>query len=239
MLPWLLVTFTFSEGLRLDVSSSVTAECGKPVILHCNISSALTGLSIKHMKWSHSQTYCSVDSEGYVTNSGSEDFYCQYHMGHLSLHFYKWSPWLFNNSFMCKLHSNQGILHEYTQVETREHWEGVAAAWDTLTPHCTFRKVCPGGDVEWYQDSRRITDPSLIETDKYVEAGSWVTINTYLNVHNGKHPYNCTLRSSSSGRYLTSALIRPPSYVRARAAAQGPVWTSLWILGGFVFFKCL
>lgn len=189
------------------------------------------------MEWSHSQTYCSVDSNGFLNISDPEDFYCQYDKGHLSLHFYKWSPWLFKNSFMCKLRSNQGILHKYTQVETREHWVDVRAVWGSITPHCTFRKVCPGGEVEWFQNSQKITDQSLIVTKEHIEAGSWITINSYLNVHNSNHPYNCTLKSSSSGRYLTSALIRPPSYVRARAAAQGPVWTSLCILGGFVFEK--
>lgn len=238
MLPWLLVTFTFSAALKLDVSSSVTAECGKPLTLHCNISSALNGLSIKHMEWSHSHTYCFVDSNGFLnTNDKEGDFFCQHDKGHLFLKFYKWTPRLYKSSFMCKLRSNQGILHEYTQVETREHYEDARAVWGPVTPHCTFRKVCPGGEVEWFQDSRRITDQSLIVTDKHIEAGSWITINSYLNVYNTDQPYNCTLRSSNSGRYLTSALIRPPLYVSARAAAQGPVWTSLWILGGFVLEK--
>lgn len=230
-LPWLLVTFTISESLTLEVSYSITAECGTPLILHCNISSPLTGLSIKHMAWS---TYCSVDSEGFLTTNDTEgDFYCRYDKGHLSLHFYKWSPSLFRTSFMCKLRSNQGILHEYTQVETREHWEGVEAAWDSYTPTCTFRKVCPGGEVEWFQDSQRITDQSLIVTNKH-EAGSWITIYSYPKIHSNK-PYNCTLKSSSSGRYLTSALIHPLSFVSARAAAHRPVSTSLWVIVGFVF----
>lgn len=237
-LPWLLLTFTYSEGLTLQVSSSVTAECGKPVVLHCNISSALPGLSVKHMEWSQSYTKCFVDSNGFLNSNDKEgDFYCLYDKGHLSLHFYKWSPWLFESSFMCKLRSSQGILHEYTQVETREHWEGVKAAWDSPTPSCTFRKVCPGGEVEWFQDTRRITDQSLIATNKHVEAGSWITISSYLNTHNRNKFYNCTLKSSRSGQYLTSALIRPAPFARARAAAHGPVWTSLCILVGLFLRK--
>lgn len=237
-LPWLILTFTFSEALTLEVSSSVTAECGKPVVLHCNISSALPGLSVKHMEWSQSQTKCFVDSNGFLnTNDAEGDFYCRYDKGHLSLHFYKWSPWLFKSSFMCKLRSNHGILHEYAQVETKEHWESVKAAWDSITPTCTFRKVCPGGEVEWFQDSRRITDQLLVSTNKYVEAGSWITIHSYLKIHNSNKPYNCTLKSSSSGRYLTSSLIHPAPHVRSRAAASVPAWTFIWILVGIVFEK--
>lgn len=224
-----------TECLTLEVSHS-TAECGTPLTLHCNISSPLTGLSIKHMAWSQSQTYCSVDSEGFLTHDTEGDFYCRYDKGHLSLHFYKWSPWLFKSSFMCKLRSNQGILHKYTQVETRENWEGVKAAWDSHTPTCTFRKVCPGGEVEWFQDSQRITDQSLIVTNKRVEAGSWITIDSYPKIHSNKL-YNCTLKSSSSGRYLTSALIHPPSHDSVRAAAHRPVCTSLWVIVGCVFAK--
>lgn len=242
-LPWLLVTFTLSDSLTLDVSSSITAECGKPVSLHCNISSSLAGLSIKHMQWSQSHTYCSVDSEGIVTSKNLEDYYCRYEKGHFSLHFYKWSPYISESFYMCKLHSNQGIKSKYTQVESKEQAESVVSAWDLSSPACTFRKVCPGAEVEWFQDSQRITDQSLITTETSVEAGSWFTIRSYLNKHDRSKVYNCTLRSSSSGRYLSSAVIGPPpsssSLVRGRAAGLGPVWTTLWSFVGLVFFSGL
>lgn len=232
-LPWLLITFTFSESLKLEVSSSIIAECGKPVILHCNISSSLSGLSIKYMEWIQSHSYCSVDSEGLVTSKNAED-YCLYDNGRLSLHFHKWSPYMSESFYTCKLHSNQGIKYKYTHVKTREQCESVLPEWVFSTPACTFRKVCPVAEVEWFHDSQRITDQSLITTERRVEAGGWFTIHSFLNMQDESKLYNCTLRSSSSGRYLASAVIRPLLPVRARAAALGSVWTSLWI---FVIFE--
>lgn len=227
-----------TESLSLEVSSSITAECGKPVSLHCNISSSLAGLSIKHMQWSQSHTYCSVNSEGLVPSKKVEDFYCRYDKGHLSLHFYKWSPYVSDSSYMCKLRSNQGIKSKYTKVETKEQADSVVSVWDP-SPACTFRKVCPAAEVEWFQNSQRITDQSLITTETSVEAGSWFTIRSYLNMRDRSNVYNCTLKSSSSGRYLSSAVIRPPSsssrLVKDRAAGLGPVWTTLWTFVGLVF----
>lgn len=235
-LPWLLITFTFSESLTLEVNSRITAKCGKPVILHCNISSSLTGLSIKHMEWSQSHTYCSVDSEGFVTSNNKllEDFHCHFDRGLLSLHFNKWPPYISESFFMCKVRTNQGIKFKFTQIETRDQWERVIPAWDFSSPVCTFRGVCPAGEVQWFQDSKRITDQSLITTDRHVEAGGGLTIHSYLRIQNRGEQYNCTLRSISSGQHLASAVIRPPLFVRSRAAGLGPVWTFLWICVGFV-----
>lgn len=235
-LPWLLLTLTLSESVRLEVGGRITAECGKPVILHCNISSALTGLSIQHMEWSQSHTFCSVDSGGYLTIKNAErDFHCHYDKGHLSLHFYKWLPGFFEHSFMCKLRSNQGILHKYTHVEIKEHLDSVRAVRDSLTPTCTFTKVCPGGEVEWFEDFQKITNQSFIVTNKHVKDGRWL-INSYLKTHSSNKHYNCSLKSSTSGRYLSSAVMPPVSvpFSSTRAAAHGPVRPSLWIILGFL-----
>ncbi|KAK7929919.1 hypothetical protein WMY93_006314 [Mugilogobius chulae] len=235
--PWLLLTFTLSESLTLNVTGSLTADCGKPVTLHCEISSSLSGLSVKYMNWSQSQTYCSVDSEGHLTAyNSSGDFLCHYEKGHLSLHFNNWQPQQSESSFLCKVHSNQGIRNDYTRVKTRENWEGVEALWDAGVPTCIFRHVCPEGEVDWFQDSKKITNQSFIVTKEQTRAGRSFTIYSYLKKHSQSKTYKCSLRSVRSGQHLTSAVIQSPSYVmiRATAAAHAPLTISLGFVVGLI-----
>lgn len=112
-----------AETVRLEVSPEVVAECGQQVSLHCNTSSSHDGLSVKRMEWSQGSTsLCSVDSEGTIITHGRHslsDFYCEYKDGQLSLVFQKMLPLESGHSkrYRCKLHSNQGVAHNYTTVE--------------------------------------------------------------------------------------------------------------------------
>lgn len=233
-LPWLLFTFTLSERLRLEVTPSVSAECGKPVLLRCSAFSSMNGLSIKYMQWSQNQTtvYCSVDNLGNLTTTdNNSDFYCDYHQGKLSLHIQKVQPLQSKSPFICKLHSNQGISHNYTRLELQECCGQVEAAWSSKSPTCTFKEVYPDGDVDWFEDSHRLIDHSLISTTKRVEDGGGLTIRSYLDKFSTNVLYNCSLRSTTSGRYLASSVIEKnsPLQTRGKAVTPGPFGAVLWI----------
>ncbi|XP_033828987.1 uncharacterized protein LOC117376581 [Periophthalmus magnuspinnatus] len=238
-LPWLLGTFTSSESLMLKVKGHITADCGKPVTLHCEVSSPMSGLSIKHMEWSQSQfSYCSVDKDGHLAAQSSlGDFHCRYEKGNLSLHFDQWQAHQSESPFMCKVRSNQGIQHDYTLVETIERWEGVEATWGLDFPSCTFRQLCPAGDVDWFKDSQKITDLSLIVTEKRTEDSGTSTIYSYLKTPRRDRLYHCSLKSLRTGQYLTSAELPPQTDPSDTAPAHGPCWTSLGVLVGFVIEK--
>ncbi|KAJ0050729.1 hypothetical protein NL108_005116, partial [Boleophthalmus pectinirostris] len=198
----------FTETLRLEVSRSITADCGKPVTIHCAVLSSRNGLSIKHMEWFKPQTYCSVNSKGNLSQQNSSgNFRCDYEKGNLSLHFPKWRPEQSEN-FLCKVRTNQGVETKDTRVETREHWEGVEAVWSSDFPTCTFKQVCPTGHVEWFQDSTKIADQFIV--NNYTDDDGMVKIYSYLKTHEQNKLYNCSLKSARSGQYLTSALIHSP-----------------------------
>lgn len=99
------------------------AECGEQVSLNCSTSSSHDGLSVKHMEWSRgSLPLCSVRSnEDVITHKrhSLSDFYCTYQDGQLSLVFQRMLPLESGdlNRYRCKLHSNQGVAHNYTTVE--------------------------------------------------------------------------------------------------------------------------
>ncbi|XP_069553245.1 uncharacterized protein [Brachyistius frenatus] len=212
---WLLPALTLTtQGLvNLSVSPKITAECGKPVTLNCNASSSQRGLSIKHMEWSQDKaTLCSVDTEGEITHhrDSLSDFHCEYEYGRLSLIFQKMQPLKSGNSkpYRCKQHSNQGTAHGYTRVELQECCGKVEAALTSSGPTCTFSHVCPDGDVDWFHGSHNLSDESLkISTYKSVDRQGGLTIQSYLWWNSSNVPYNCSLRSTISGRYIASALV--------------------------------
>lgn len=234
ILPCLLAAVTFTECVKLTVSPSITAECGQPVTLHCHVVSSRKGLSIKYMEWFQNKTYCSVDSEGDLTKYGPHsDFQCDYQRGHLSLRLPKVQPLQNETPFRCKLHSNQGILHRHTSVDLKECCGNIEAVWTPEGPSCTFKEVFPDGDVDWFHGSHKLTDSSLIYTTKKVEAGGWLTIHSSLDTQRTTVLYNCSLKSTASGRYIASSLIQQNTQlkIRSRGAAQGPFLTFLWICG--------
>lgn len=105
------------------MSSRITAECGKPVSLHCNTSSPQHGLSVKRMEWSQgNMALCSVDSQETMTTMQrhfQSDFHCEYKDRQLSLVFQSVLPLESGNlkPYRCKLHSNKGVAHNYTKVQ--------------------------------------------------------------------------------------------------------------------------
>ncbi|XP_060940945.1 uncharacterized protein LOC133018564 [Limanda limanda] len=170
------------------------------------------------MEWSHSKTsLCSVNSEGNVLyNSSTErDFYCEFEEGQLSLIFYKVQPQPESGNlqrYRCKLHSNKGALHKYTTVELEDCARMVQGAVTSDSPSCTFDSVHPDGDVHWFQGSHNLSAGSIKQnTTKRVEKGGWLTIHSDLERNGSDEPYNCSLMSSKSGRYMASALIEQKS----------------------------
>lgn len=231
VLLWLLTAFTFTgqASMILTVIPNITAECGKPVTLTCNASS-LENLIIKYMGWSQNQTYCFVDSDGNLNKSHTQnDFSCEYKDGLLTITFKEVKPLQSKNPFRCKLRSNRGSAHRYTQVELQECCGSVEAAQTADGPSCTFKQVYPDGDVDWFHGSHSLSDGSLRRITKRVDEGGWITIQSSLHQQSSDRPYNCSLKSVMSGRYMASSLvwIKQAQSIRGAASAQAPFWTSL------------
>ncbi|KAG7486740.1 hypothetical protein JOB18_037802 [Solea senegalensis] len=207
-------TLTTQELVGLRVSPKITAECGKQVTLQCNVSSSLNGLSVKHMEWSYRKMHlCSVNSEGNISYSRDTDkiwdFYCEYEEGQLSLVFRTAQPDL-QNEYRCKLQSNKGAPHKYTTVELEECDGTVSGVLTSDGPSCTFNHVHPDRDVHWFLGSKNLSDGSANHnTTKSVEKGGWITIHSDLEWKEGSdEPFNCSLKSTKSGRYTASTLIQ-------------------------------
>ncbi|XP_040002573.1 uncharacterized protein LOC120800497 isoform X2 [Xiphias gladius] len=231
---WLVPAFTLTtqELVELSVSPKITAECGKQVTLQCKVSSFPKGLLIRHMEWSHDKmSLCFVNSAGNITHNRSalSDFHCEYRKGQLSLIFKKMQPLESENSpYRCKLQSNMGARHKYTPVELQECC-GIAEGVSTTNgPACTFNDVYPDGDVHWFHGSQNLSDESMKHhTTKRVEAGGWLTIISYLKWKRSDVSYNCSLKSTKSGRYIASILVENAKAHAVRS--QGPMGTILCI----------
>ncbi|XP_070684639.1 uncharacterized protein [Pempheris klunzingeri] len=228
ILIWLLTAFTLttSELLKLSVNPKMTAECGKQVTLNCDVSSSREHLSIKHMEWSQNKTsLCFVDVKGKVIKPNSHDrsdFHCEYQHGQLSLVFQRVQPLECGNSkpYRCKLQSNQGAAHGYTTVELQECCGTVNGDLKGDGPSCTFSHVYPDGDVHWFHGSKNLSDGSLHHTTKHVDKGGWLTIRSHLRGKSSDVPYNCSLRSTASGRYIESTLVHNPEILSSIRATQ-------------------
>lgn len=237
VLLWLLTVFTFTglASVRLSVIPNITAECGKPVTLTCNASSPLDRLLIKYMEWSQNETYCSVDSDGNLSKPHTQNaFDCEYKEGLLSITFKEVQPLQSKNPFRCKLRSNRGSAHGYTRLELQECYGSVKAAQTTNGPSCTFKQVYPDGDVHWFHGSHNLSDGSLSRITKRVDEGGWITIHSYLHKETSDIPYNCSLKSVTSDRYMASSLVWTKQQTqftfRSAASAQAPLWSSLCFL---------
>ncbi|KAM3622892.1 uncharacterized protein V6R79_004365 [Siganus canaliculatus] len=234
-----VLTPATQELVRLNVSPSVTAECGKQVTVSCHASSSHINLSVKLMEWYFNKTsLCSVDSEGDITvhhRHALGDFDCEYQDGKLSLNIQKVQPMQRGNYF-CKLQSNMGVKHQYTAVELQE-CSGTAEGSETSDGlSCTFSHVYPDGDVQWFQGSDRLFGtPSHPTTTKSVAEGGWLTIQSHLKSPRSDVSYNCTLISITSGRHLASAVVQSPKKARTGnlstngVGSPGPMWTVLCV----------
>ncbi|KAG7242367.1 hypothetical protein INR49_023496 [Caranx melampygus] len=212
---WLISAFTLTtqEMLKLNVSPRITAECGQQVTLQCNASSP-NGLSIVHMKWYRSETpLCSVNSMGEISeNNPLSDVHCEYTGGQLSIIFKKLQPLETGDSvqYTCKVRSNKGVKHANTTVELQECAQIAEASSERDSPACTFTNVHPDGEVHWFHGSHNLSDGSIKHnTTKRVDEGGWLIIHSELK--EGKMcsdvPYNCSLKSSRSGKYIASAKV--------------------------------
>lgn len=90
-------------------------------------------------------------------------------------------------------------------------------------PSCRFNHVYPDGDVHWFHDSRNVSDESVMQhTAKSIDSHGWMTIHSWLTLNGASErsshkPYNCSLKSSTSGKYIASTLVQK----HERRAVQG------------------
>ncbi|XP_061590868.1 uncharacterized protein LOC133456373 [Cololabis saira] len=244
-LLWFLlgVSLTRQEMVRLKTSHTIAAECWTQVVLHCNASSSRDGLSVKHMEWFRgAMSLCSVDKDGLVSthqNHSLSPFHCHFHNdGRLTLKL-EWVLPLESGEYKCKLRSNQGMLSERTRVQLQECSRGAKGVPTSDGASCTFSHVHPDGDVHWFQGSHNLSDgPARYQTMKSVDRHGWLTISSTLTLQGelgSREPYNCSLRSSTSGRYIGSTLVsglRPElfRFPTNAVGSQGPGKTLLYIL---------
>lgn len=80
---------------------------------------------------------------------------------------------------------------------------------------CIFNHVYPDGDVHWFHGSLNLTGRSLHYTTKHSDRLGWWTIRGYLEQKSGDEPFNCSLMSTSSGRYIASTLVLNTTSPRA------------------------
>ncbi|XP_038127560.1 uncharacterized protein LOC119774224 [Cyprinodon tularosa] len=221
--------FTMQESLKLDVSSEITTECDKPVYLHCN-TSLHNGLSVKRMEWSQgNMSLCSVDSQETITSTQrhfESNFHCSYKDGRLTLVFRKVLPLESGKPFRCKLQSNKGVAHDYTRLQLQECCRTVEAVMNSHGPSCTFKHAYPDGEVHWYYDSTNISEKSVrhqtaksIDNHGWMIIRSWLTFNSTLERESHKS-YNCSLKSSTSGKYIASSLILTPELLSSGGDAE-------------------
>lgn len=246
---WFLHAFTVTtqESVKLILSPWINAECGEQVTLNCNASSPLHGLSIKHMEWFQDKTpLCSVDREGQITYYNfTGDFHCEYGNGQLSLVLQRALPVVSGPSrpFRCKQRSNRGVSHGYTRVDLQECSGRVDSLLRTDGPYCTFNRVHPDGDVHWFHGHHNLSDGSVKQyTTKQVDAEGWLTVHSYLDQENPQGIYNCSLKSPTSGRYITSALVGDIVKLAGRSSrngvrSQGVTGILLYILISFFIMK--
>lgn len=236
-LLWLVsaLTFTTQDLMRLDVSPKVTAECGQQVTLNCNAISSQKGLSIIQMHWYLNEiSLCSVNNEGNITKSDTQrNLTCEYTDGQLSLIIEEVQPLESGDTspYKCKITSTKGVKHGTTIVELQEcsgkvHGEAANEGYS-----CTFNHVYPDGDVHWFDGSHQVLDSSLHNTTKQVVQGGWLTIRSYLKLKGSGVPYNCSLMSTKSGRYIASESIMLISGRQVKSGVESwtPMRTFLYI----------
>ncbi|XP_026158251.1 uncharacterized protein LOC113127732 [Mastacembelus armatus] len=206
-------TFTRQEIVKLSASPSITAECGKQVILQCNVSSMSPNeLAIKHMGWlQNGKTLCTLNSDGNIAHrrDSLSDFHCEYESQQLSLIFKKLQHLESGDSkpYMCKLQSNQGAAHVYSRVDIQECCGNVEGVLSSKGPVCTFNHVYPDGYVHWFHGSHYLSDESLQVVTKHMDNEGWMTIRSFLKRESSDVPYNCSLMGTISGRYIASTLV--------------------------------
>lgn len=215
-LVWLLTTLTITmeELARLRVSPTITAECGKEVVLNCNLFSSKNQLHIKRMLWIlNNKVLCSVGDLGTnITHypHTPSDFHCEFENGQLSLIFQSVQPLESGNSnfYMCKLRSNRGLVERNTTIELQECCGTVDV--DSTTDHhiCTFNQVYPDGEVQWFHSSHKLSDMSQYNTTKQVDKKGWLIIRSYLKKESPDVASSCSLMSTRSSRTIASALLQ-------------------------------
>ncbi|XP_008314985.1 uncharacterized protein LOC103383577 [Cynoglossus semilaevis] len=245
---WLVPVFTLTaQGLDLSVSPGITARCGSHVRLQCMATSSRSGLSIKHIGWYHRNTpVCYVDNQGPILFNQT-DHYCEYEDGQLSLTFPKLKPYQEGRdleSYLCKLRSNQEVKHKYTSVELDDCAAAVTGVLTTAGPSCTFYNVYPDGEVHWFRSSNDVwVEPSNSKhlTTKRVETGGYLTIQsnlTLLETVSGV-VFNCSLKSSRSGKYIASTLIRSEGLEGRGGARMAPQFKNTAVRSQEVVTKAL
>lgn len=164
------------------------------------------------MEWSQEKTkLCTVDNLGGLVQHNTAplgSFQCDYENGRLSVTFPHVRA-LNSGKYRCKLRSNHGTSNEYTTLELKECCGKVEGVFMSDGPSCTFHRVYPEGEVHWFHGSHNLSDGSVRHnTSQSVDNEGYLTIHSYLKRQSSHVPYNCSLKSIRSGRYIASTLVK-------------------------------
>lgn len=100
--------------------------------------------------------------------------------------------------------------------------------------NCTFEHVCPDGDVHWFHGSHKYSSGPHVDTWKRVEEEGFLTIHSSLRLKSSDRTFNCSLVSTSSGRYIASYSFQNPEVMGSRQVtsgveSKGPMRTFLFV----------
>lgn len=120
----------------------------------------------------------------------------------------------------------------------------VTGVLTTAGPSCTFYNVYPDGEVHWFRSSNDVwVEPSNSKhlTTKRVETGGYLTIQsnlTLLETVSGV-VFNCSLKSSRSGKYIASTLIQSEGLEGRGGARMAPQFKNTAVRSQEVVAKAL
>lgn len=239
---------TTEENVGLSSVPSLTASCDQSLRLLCKITKLPAGTKV-NMSWVYhrppgpTRTLCEVD-RGKPTQGKSGEFTCS--LMDVDLELTLQQP-VDEGWYTCNLRSTAGITNNTTNVKLDDCYRNTSEALTPEGPSCTFIGVRPDGDVHWFQGSQRLKGSS---TTKSVDGEGSMTINSTLkgSSGSGQGPYNCSLWSLGSKRYLTSRLIETSTVVKAghyngvsevrnRAQTHGADWQQWAVLLLLLFMK--
>ncbi|XP_026179832.1 uncharacterized protein LOC113140253 [Mastacembelus armatus] len=193
-----------SEGLELQATSIVVAECGKNVTLPCNIS--LSGnLDIKLFGWlGENTTVCQYEK----SKPEIEDV-CELMMEspnyRLSLTLTNVMP-LNEGRYLCKLRSNMGVSSATTVVKVKGCLQSSHSSINETHAECRFKGVASNSTIQWYQGDVDLTVFASTWKEE-VQHGLYNVFST-INIEKGnpRQPYNCSL-TPYHGRVFASQAV--------------------------------
>ncbi|XP_031419887.1 uncharacterized protein LOC116219901 [Clupea harengus] len=174
-------------------------------------------------------TLCELDENGGVVVSDSA-VSCTYRDKQLDLTIRHTKP-IHEGRYICKLRSNLGGKHSYTQLKLQECHNQLHYHILDGNVTCGARGVYPEAHIHWFQGPQNLTHSSVSHPSIPAEDGTFEVASTLPHQH--QSALNCSLWSPSTGRLLSSIQMSPPASppqsrdTFSRATSFGAVGTTV------------